>query len=71
MDKLMDGWMDGWMDRLTYVLTNRRSINGYYYKTITLQASAIQAEMRLLTASVAMEDTCWEERLKTGLKYPQ
>ena len=22
--------------------------------------------MRLLTASVAMEDTCWEERLKTG-----
>ena len=32
-----------------------------------LQAAAVQPEINLLTASVGMEDSCWEQRLRTGM----
>ena len=31
------------------------------------QASLVRHEMMLLTASLEMEDSCWEQRLRTGL----
>ena len=29
-------------------------------------ASAVQPEVQLLSASVSMQDSCWEQRLRTG-----
>ena len=41
----------------------------YIYSCMTLQASMVRPEILLLTTSLSMEDTCWEQRLKTGTAY--
>ena len=34
-----------------------------------MQVAAVRPEIMLLAASLDMEDSCWEERLRTGVMF--
>ena len=52
--------------RISPNLVNNISLINNLHSSLIQQTSAVQPEIQLLTASIAMEDSCWEERLKAG-----